>query len=165
VAEETVVEYKVTGAVITNEEVNTCQQGDVMKTSYFSVVLTLICVLGLGISANAKDVGEVVVNVPFEFVAGAKILPAGTYSISRVAPELYPGLIISSYGDSAVVLPIAFDGVPAEQPKLSFEHVADKYFLSKVETPVGVYTIARPQAMTKVAKMKGNGTTSSSGVN
>jgi len=134
-----------------------------MKTSYFSVVLTLICVLGFGISAHAKDAGEVVVNVPFEFVAGAKIMPAGTYSISRVAPESYPGLIISSYGDNAVVLPIAFDGVPAEQPKLSFEHVADKYFLSRIETPVGVYTIATPQAMTKVAKMKSNGAASSSG--
>jgi hypothetical protein len=159
------VEYKVTSGVITNEEVNTCKQGDVMNKSYFSVVLTLICVLGLGISAKAKDAGEVVANVPFDFVAGGKIMPAGKYNISRVSPESHPGLIISSYDGSALVLPISFNGDPAKEAKLSFEHVADKYVLSKVETPVGTYTFTMPQAMTQLGKTKDSGTASSSGTN
>jgi hypothetical protein len=35
-----------------------------MKKSYLTVVLTLTCLLGLGISAHAQDVGKVAVNVP-----------------------------------------------------------------------------------------------------
>jgi hypothetical protein len=46
-----------------------------MKTSYFTAVLTLTCLLGLGISAHAQDARGVVVNIPFEFVAGGATLP------------------------------------------------------------------------------------------
>ncbi len=49
-----------------------------MKKSLFTVVLTMTCLLGLGISAHAQDASRVVVKVPFEFVAGGKTLPAGT---------------------------------------------------------------------------------------
>ena len=41
-----------------------------MKKSYLTAVLTLTCMLGLGISARAQDTEGVRVNVPFEFVAG-----------------------------------------------------------------------------------------------
>ena len=63
-----------------------------MKKSYVTVVLTLTCLLGLGISARA-------------------------------------------------------------------------YFLSKIETPGGVYTIAIPPAMTKLAQMKDHSTVPFSGSN
>ena len=48
-----------------------------MKTSHFTVVLAMTCLLGLGISAHAQDASGVIVKVPFEFVAGGKTLPAG----------------------------------------------------------------------------------------
>jgi len=38
-----------------------------MKKSYLTAVLTLTCLLGLGISARAQDAEGVRVNVPFEF--------------------------------------------------------------------------------------------------
>ena len=41
-----------------------------MKTSHLTVVLTLTCLLDLGMSARAEDGSSVVVSVPFEFVAG-----------------------------------------------------------------------------------------------
>ncbi len=134
-----------------------------MKKSYLTVVLTLTSLLGSGMSAHAQDTTRVTVTVPFEFVAGSKTLPAGTYSIGRVSPDSRPGLIVRSYGNSVLVLPIAVDEASAEQAKLSFEHVGDKYFLSKVETPVGVYVIETPQTITKLAQTKDHGTVSSSG--
>ena len=136
-----------------------------MKKSYLTVVLTLTCLLGLGISARAQDEDKIAVNVPFEFVAGGETLPAGTYSVSRVSPGTTPALVIRGYDNSVFLLPIAFDGAPADHAELSFEHVGDKYFLSKVETLAGVYTIATPRAMTKVAQMKDDGSGSSSGAN
>ena len=56
-----------------------------MKSSYLTVVLTLTCLLGLGESSRAQDIRKVVVNVPFEFVAGGQTLPAGKYTVSRTS--------------------------------------------------------------------------------
>jgi hypothetical protein len=138
-----------------------------MKTSYFTVVLTMTCLFGLGISAHAQDTSGVVVKVPFEFVAGGKTLPAGTYSVGRLSPAIPSALIIDSKdnGAFALVLPIILDGDSAGHAELSFERVGDKYFLSKVGTPAGVYTIPTPRAMTKLAQMNDHGITSSSGTN
>ena len=136
-----------------------------MKNSYSSVVLTLTCLLGLGISARAQDVDKVAVKVPFEFVAGGQTLPAGTYNVTRASDQAFPALVIRSSENSALLLPMFFDGVSADEAKLGFEHVGDKYFLSKIETPAGVYAIRTPRAMTQVAQMKDHGTGSSAGAN
>jgi hypothetical protein len=136
-----------------------------MKKSYSTVVLTLTCLLGLGLSARAQDTSRVVATVPFEFVAGGETLPAGTYTVSGVAPGSRPSLVIRSHDNGAFLLPIVFDRDPADQARLGFVHVGDKYFLSKIETPAGVYTIGTPRAMTKVAQLKDQGTLSSSGTN
>jgi hypothetical protein len=134
-----------------------------MNKSYLTVVITLTCMLGLGLSARAQDTEGVRVNVPFEFVAGGSTLPAGTYTVGRASADAHSGITIRSYGHSALALPLVVDGTSAEQPKLSFEHVGDKYFLSKVDTPGGIYTFATPRAMTNLAQMKTNGTASSGG--
>ena len=136
-----------------------------MKKSLFTMVLTMTCLLGLGISAHAQDASAVVVTVPFEFVAGGKTLPAGTYSVGRLSPGIHPSLIIDSKdnGAFALVLPIVPSGDSAGRTDLSFERVGAKYFLSKVETPAGVYTLLTTRAMTKLAHMNDHGVTSSSG--
>jgi hypothetical protein len=136
-----------------------------MKRSYLAAVLTLTCLLGVVISARAQDTEGVRVKVPFEFVAGGKTLPAGTYTVSRLSLEAYSGIAISSYGHGVIVLPIAVDGTPAGQPKLSFEHVGDKYFLSEADTLGGIYTFALPRSMVALAQAKDQGTVSSSGTN
>ncbi len=135
-----------------------------MKT-YFAVALTMTCLLGLGISARAQDANGVVVKVPFEFVAGGKTLPAGTYSVGRLSPGIHPSLIIDSKdnGAFALVLPIVPDGDSSGRTELSFERVGGKYFLSKVATPAGVYTLLTQRAMTRLAQMNDHGVTSSSG--
>ena len=138
-----------------------------MKTSYVTVAITLTCLLGLGIGAHAQDAGRVIVTVPFEFVAGGKTLPAGTYTIGRLSPAIHPALLIDNKdtGAFAVVLPSVPDGDSAGQAELSFERLGDKVFLSKVGTPAGVYTILTPRAATKLAQMNAYGATSSSGTN
>jgi len=133
-----------------------------MKKSYSIILLTLTCLLGLGTSARAQDARAVAVNVPFEFVAGGKTLPAGKYTVSRNS-EAQTALVIRSSNDGALILPIVFDGVAVDHAELSFEHLGDKYFLSEVGTPAGTYTMPIPRAMTKVAQMKDNSTMSPSG--
>jgi hypothetical protein len=141
----------------------TFQYGEIMKKSYLTAVLTLTCLLGLGISARAQDTERVRVNVPFEFVAGGTTLPAGTYSVGRLAVSAHSGIAIRGYDNAVFVLPIVVDGTSAGQPELSFEHVGGKYFLSEVETPGGVYTFALPRAMASLAQVKDQGTVTSGG--
>ena len=143
-----------------------------MKKSSLAVVLTLSCMLGLGISARAQELDKLAVNVPFEFVAGGQTLPAGTYSVSRVSSGDPRSLAIRSDDNSVFLLPMSFDGdpvpvngAPADHAEFSFEHAGGKYFLSKVETPGGIYAFRTPRAMTQVAQMKDHGTASSSDAN
>jgi hypothetical protein len=136
-----------------------------MKKSYLTVVLTLTCLFGLG-EARAQDLSTVAVNVPFKFVAGGITLPPGAYRVSRLDGVAGRALVIHSYDDSTFLLATIFDGTPTGDTKVRFEHVGDKNFLSKVETPLGVYTIKTPRAMTKLAQIKDHPTGSlSSGTN
>ncbi len=136
-----------------------------MKKTYLTAVLTLTCMLGVGISARAQDTEGVRVNVPFEFVAGGKTLPAGTYTVGRLSVDAYSTIEISGRGNGVFALPIMVDGTPADQPKLSFEHVGGKYFLSEAVTPGGIYTFALPRAMVALAQVKDQGTMSTGGTN
>ena len=141
-----------------------------MTKLYLTTVLTLICLLGLGISARAQDTEGVRVKVPFEFVVGGVTLPAGTYTVGRLSVDASSGILIRSFGHELFVLPQVVDAIPAGQPKLDFEHAGDKYFLSGVHTPGGIYTFAVPRAMVAMAQTqdqgtKDRGTVSSGGTN
>ncbi len=138
-----------------------------MKKQYVAVLFTLICVLGLELGARAQDEGTVAAKVPYDFVVGGRILPAGTYRVTRVHP--YTGsrqLEISSYetGAGAFLIPTVFDSAQTEHTQLNFEHVGDKYFLSAVETPIGTYAVAIPPSAIKLA-LKDQQSASSSGSN
>ena|ERR1700733_12382 len=139
-----------------------------MKKSYLTAVLMLTCLLGVGVSARAQNADAVVVNVPFEFVAGGATLPAGEYRVSRVNPGVNRELAISGYNKgSAFLLPLALDesAAAANQPTVSFEHVGDKYFLTKIKTLGGVYTMpaSREMVMLGKANTPGPSTSSASG--
>jgi hypothetical protein len=126
-----------------------------MNKTYFAAVLMLICLLGVGVSARAQDADAVVVSVPFAFVAGGATLPAGEYRVSRVNPGVNRELAITGYNKGNVfVLPVAFDDVAAAngQPKLSFEHVGGKYFLTGIKTLNGVYTMPASREMVMLGK-------------
>ena len=124
-----------------------------MNKSYVTALFMLTCLLGVGVSARAQDADAVVVSVPFEFVAGGATLPAGEYRVSRVNPGLNRDLAIRSYNKgNAFLLPLAFDDDFANQPALSFEHVGGKYFLSKIKTLDGVYTMPTSREMVMLGK-------------
>jgi hypothetical protein len=113
-----------------------------MKKGYVSALLTLTCLLGLDIGVHAQDVDAVVISIPFEFVAGDATLPAGQYRISRTNPGINRDLSISGYNNGgAFLLPLSYEGVSSGEPKVTFEHVGDQYFLSKIKTLNGVYTM------------------------
>jgi hypothetical protein len=135
-----------------------------MNKSCLTIALTLTCLFGLGITARAQDADGLVVKVPFEFVAGAKALPAGTYRISRIHFDATSGLIIYNPENSSIVLPTSVGG-SAEHATLRFEPLGNMHFLNEVDTPEGVYTMAIPRQRAMVALVKDHGAGPSSGGN
>jgi hypothetical protein len=125
-----------------------------MRKQLLSAVVALTCVLGLGLGAQAEGDNKVVTNVPFEFVAAGATLPAGIYTVDRVTTPSDSHLIIRNRENGVFLLPVTFDGASVEGALFTFEHVGNKYFLSKVKTPAGVYTIGTPQALKMAAQKK-----------
>jgi hypothetical protein len=137
-----------------------------MKKQYSTVLLVLIGLFALSAGARAQEEGKVVAKVPYEFVAGGKTLPAGTYRITRVSPETRILEIRSNetFQDSAFLLPISSDWA-VDHAELTLESVGDTYYLSRVATSAGVYTLPTPKAATTAAKVKHRDAMSSAGTN
>jgi hypothetical protein len=131
---------------------------------YSILALVLLAFAGTVVVAHAQEEGKVVVNVPFDFFAGTKMLPAGEYTVSRSSIEANSPLIIYGNGNSALVLPVAFDDAPADNLRLNFDHVGGAYLLSEVKTQIGTYSIGTSReaaTLTRLAQAKMGGMTSS----
>jgi hypothetical protein len=139
------------------------KKGDFVR-KYSVVAITLLCFCGMAVAAHAQEEGTMVVTVPFEFVAGHKTLPAGIYTVGRAAPDTNSPLIISDRNHSSFLLPAAFDDTPADDVRLSFEHVGNTYLLSQVKTQIGTYTfVGDPTAgLAKLARMRPHDSTKNS---
>lgn len=120
---------------------------------YFIIALALLSFVGPAVVAHAQEEGKVVVSVPFDFFAGSKMLPAGTYSVSSLSSETNSPLIIYSQGNSALLAPVAFDGVPADDVQLTFQRVGDAHLLSAVKTQIGTYSISTGQETAKLTRL------------
>jgi hypothetical protein len=138
-----------------------------MKKQYVIVLVALIRFITLGPTAQAQDEDTVIAKVPYDFVAGGAVLPAGTYRISRVDTAGTRELEISSYetGASAFLLPTVFADAPEEHAQLTLESVAGKYFLTEIQTANGVYTLALPRSVVMVGQTGQHGGMSPSGSN
>ena len=126
-----------------------------MKKQYVAVLFTLMCVLALDLGARAQEQDTVVTKVPFDFVVGGKVLPAGTYSVGRVHPHTGTReLEITNYETraSVFVIPTVFDDVQSGNAQLNFEHLGGKYFLNAIETPIGTYAVTLPPSAIKLAQ-------------
>jgi hypothetical protein len=117
-------------------------KGETMK-KYASILFTLICLLGVGVAAQAQIRGEIVVTLPFEFVVSGKTLPAGTYTVSRFSDDKNDGVILTNResGKSVFVHPSETEDASADKPQVSFERVGEQHFLSRIQTSHDVYKI------------------------
>jgi len=136
-----------------------------VKKQYLTILF--LSVLALGLGALAQEVDTVVVNIPYEFVARGATLPAGTYKISRADTLALRELILTNYdtGKATYLVPTLYESAPAEHVKLSLESIGGKYFLNKIQTANGVYTIATPASATKLAQVHEDHARSASGSN
>ncbi len=138
-----------------------------MKKQYLTVLIALICLFGLGAGAQAQEEGRVVAKIPYEFVAGGKTLPAGTYAITRVSLDRErPWEIRNTVtpGDSALLQPLPSNRA-VDHVGLSLKRVGGTYYLSRVATSAGEFTLPVPKAANTVTRGKQHDAMSAAGAN
>jgi hypothetical protein len=110
-----------------------------MKKQAFRV----LTILGLFVIMSAASVyaqsvkSSFVVEIPFEFVAADKTLPAGKYNIRPISTA-EPNLLSLQNVDSGAITTVMGQSLQASKvqadSKLVFTRYGDRYFLSKVWT-------------------------------
>lgn len=137
-----------------------------MKQQLASALLIIIGLFGFAAGAKAETHAEVIVKIPYEFVAGGRTLPAGTYRVSRSDDRRSVLSIVSrEQGAGVFVLANQFENHPGDDAKVSLEQVGGTYFLRAIETPDGVYTLALPRSAVLMVKSAPKNDMSASGTN
>jgi hypothetical protein len=137
-----------------------------MRKYYLRILIALIGVAGLGMTAKAQAVDQIVVNIPYGFTVAGQTLPAGTYRVNRVYSNDPGILILSSFenGAGAMILPTTqVERSSAGNIHVSFEQVGGQRFLSKIETANHVFTIPVSRSEILEAAAKSPSGTSASG--
>lgn len=106
----------------------------------FAVVFSMAA---FAMAAPAVTSDQLLVTIPYDFVVGAKTLPAGTYRVSRVSTTDLGTLLLKNVGNHAGVLLNAseWEDVRADKPELRFQQIAGQHFLSAIETSEHVFNI------------------------
>jgi hypothetical protein len=135
------------------------------ETPMGKFLLIITSLFGLAAGAKAETHGEIIVNIPNEFVVAGRTLPAGIYTVSRLSDDRLASLSIASYEQRSGVLVLAsqFENRPGNDTKVSFERVGGMYFLRSIETLDGVYTFPLPHSALLMAKSAQTGNMSASG--
>jgi hypothetical protein len=101
----------------------------------FIPVLALLFTLAA--TSYAQSARRTVILIPFDFVAGEKVLPAGTYRVEPVRRDSYAAWEIRSTraGAGTVVMTSAVGSGAEEeeaQPRLVFRKYAETYVLAQL---------------------------------
>jgi hypothetical protein len=123
---------------------------------YARILVAVILLTGLGMAAKAESRTEIVVTLPFEFVASGKTFPAGTYTAGRLTDAGLSGLRLTNRanGTSVFVLPNEVESTSAYKPKVIFKQVGKQHFLSAIQTANEVYNIPVYRSVTPEAAAK-----------
>lgn len=115
----------------------------------------------------AQATGRLAFDVPFEFVAGGKTLPAGRYAVTRVTRDSARVLLIRREDGRASVTVQTIEGeADGELPQVTFKRYGERYFLSLVSARGGESARALPASslekqlrreLAKAKKTKGGG--------
>ena len=132
--------------------------------NYARILVAVVFSLGICGAARAATQDDIVVKLPFTFVAGGKTLPAGTYMVRHVSDESSGPLIITNRenGSSVLVLPYVSDHASVDKPQVIFQEVGEEHFLSAIQTTFDIYQIpvSHSAVMEAVAKVRNSGMSS-----
>jgi hypothetical protein len=136
-----------------------------MMKGYARVLSAFFAAAAIAVAARAQAVDQLIVKIPYEFVAAGKTLPAGTYTVRRINDRDINELSLTSFENRTGVLLSSTVVEPNSDDKqvLTFEVVGDQHILSKIETADHVFTLYVPAKSAPVlAKNQASPSTGSS---
>jgi hypothetical protein len=136
---------------------------------FVRLLLVLAAFAGLTLPVKAQAVDQLIVKVPFPFVASGQTFPAGEYKISRLRDEEPRILLLTSLEKRADVVTLRAESHETSSGKgqLNFTTVGDQHVLSRIQTYDNAYTLAVPrsEALLAATPRKGAAVSSASGSN
>jgi hypothetical protein len=126
------------------------------------LVAVAVVVLALVGSSGASAQGYLTrVSVPFQFVVGDTLLPAGAYVVANVGEG--PGMLVIRSEDgksvASVLANVGEKQSPITNAALSFRKIGGQHFLSTISTPDGrAQAIPLPKERVDAVLAKLNGT-------
>lgn len=135
-----------------------------MKTMYVRLLTAFFALAAFAAVSRAQEFDQIIVNVPHEFVAAGKTLPAGPYRVNRAGDFNTWTLVMTNLESLDKVFLLSDEVSPTrdDKPAVSLQHIGDQYFLSKIETADHIFTIPVDAKATQVVAMKKQTTPSSS---
>jgi hypothetical protein len=140
-----------------------------MKKLCLRLFLVLAGLAVLTVPGKAQVPDQLIVKVPFQFVAGGRTLPAGEYRISRVRDD-EPGVLLlrsqENPRDSVILFAATHENSHGEG-ELGFAVVNGQHLLRGIETLDYSYAFSLPraQAVMAAAPQQGAMAPASSGSN
>ena len=134
---------------------------------YARIIVAVTFLLGFSVAANPEIRGQVIVKLPFAFVASGVRLPAGTYAVKRFSQQPFDTLMLTTddKGTSVFIHPTEMEDASDDKPKVSFHKVGEQHFLSAIETADYVYnfTVSKSFLLEAAAKQRDIASGSASG--
>jgi hypothetical protein len=136
-----------------------------MRKQCLRFLMALIGVAGLGVAAKGQDVDQVVVKIPYEFVAGGKTLPAGNYKVERLTDFDQKELLLRNLDNhtTSLVGAVVIEGNSTGEAKVSLEQVGGQFFLSEIKSASHTFTIPVSRSAVMEAEARSHGGASASG--
>jgi len=119
--------------------------------------------LGLGlllaVSAAQAQEPRVKANIPFDFVVGDRVMPAGEYTVSQVSNAAIAILSEDRKSTAMTVTSACASASPSKSTKLVFHALGGRYFLSQIWTAGYIQGRQLRESKAEIELAK-NGTTS-----
>lgn len=113
---------------------------------YATVIALLVLTLSIAGTAQLGSFETISANVPFEFVAWDKTIPAGTCMLERAAANSPTVAILNLAAHTSMLTMVApgSASTPTGKYSLIFHRYGTRHFLSQIKTPDGqVYNLAK----------------------
>jgi hypothetical protein len=108
-----------------------------MRKQVISVAAALVLSIVAAAQCGAQSVGVVQVNIPFDFQAGNRTLPAGEYRIERLSAEMEGIQLIRQSDGKAATLVTTLPSESKDKTasaRLVFYRYGSEYFLAEIWT-------------------------------
>ena len=134
-----------------------------MQKLLVRLLLILAVFAGLTIPAKAQAVDQLIVRVPFPFVAAGQTFPAGEYKITRLRDEEPRVLLLISLENPRDVAMLRAESRESlvRKGQLAFTVIDNQHVLSGIQTYDNAYKFAVPRTEVILASMPSKGANAS----